>query len=252
MTQEIREKIIKRFMENVYGKTPETSGVNQRHDGKEEHRLEKQMNVKPNASNTPDLRGYEMKNQTMMKTTFGDWSPNYWIFKDKEYNMTRDDFLQIFGKPNIKKNGRLSWSGEPVPKINGTNSFGMKTVIDEDNNILFVYSYSKDVRAKKSKIVPKRLREGEIIIAKWNSEGEKSLKEKLERKFNQNGWFKCGYSEIIFGGPMNFKTFIKHVKTGKIFFDSGMYQGNARNYCQWRAYNDFWDSLVTSRHPPQV
>ena len=75
-----------------------------------------------------------------MRTTFGDWSPNYWIFKDKEYNMTRDDFLRIFGKPNKRKNGRLSWSGEPVPKINGTNSFGMKTVIDGDDNIVFVYS----------------------------------------------------------------------------------------------------------------
>ena len=34
---------------------------------------------------------------------------------------------------------------------------------------------------------------------------------------------------IIFGGPMDFKTFIKHVKTGKIFYDSGMYRGNSRN-----------------------
>ena len=252
MTKEIRKKIIDRYMKNVYGKSPKTSNSNQRHDGKEGHWLEKQMSVKPNASNTPDLWGYEMKRVTSMKTTFGDWSPNYWIFKDKEYNMTRDDFLRIFGKPNKRKNGRLSWSGEPVPKINGTNSFGMKTVIDGCDNILFVYSYSKDSREGKSKIVPQKLRKEGITIAKWNSEGKNSLREKLERKFNQNGWFKCGRNEIIFGGPMDFKTFIKHVKTGKIFYDSGMYRGNSRNYCQWRAMNGFWDSLVISRHPQKV
>ena len=130
MTQEIRDKIIKRFMENVYGKTSETSRANQRHDGKKGHWLEKQMGVKPNADNKPDLWGYEMKNDTTSKTTFGDWSPNYWIFRDSQYDMTREDFLRIFGKANKHKGGRLSWSGEPVPKINGTNSFGVKTVID--------------------------------------------------------------------------------------------------------------------------
>ena len=70
MTQEIREKIIKRFMKNVYGKTSEISRANQRHDGKKGHWLEKQMGLKPNASNTPDLWGYEMKNDTTSKTSF--------------------------------------------------------------------------------------------------------------------------------------------------------------------------------------
>tara|TARA_Y100001934_G_C12114381_1_gene660069 strand:+ start:129 stop:893 length:765 start_codon:yes stop_codon:yes gene_type:complete len=254
MTEEIREKIIDRFMKNVYGKIPDTTGSNERHDGKEGHWLEKKMGVEPNASNTADLFGYEMKNDTMMKTTFGDWSPNYWIFRDSQYDMTREDFLRIFGKANKHKGGRLSWSGEPVPKINGTNSFGVKTVIDESNNISFVYSYQNDTREEKAEKVPEKLRQGEIIIAKWNAEGKNSLREKLERKFNQSGWFKCkigqrGYEEIVFGGPMNFETFMKHVKTGEIFFDSGMYEGNSRNYCQWRAQNSFWDSLIISRHP---
>ena len=255
MTRDIRNRIIERFMQNVYGKIAETSESNQRHDGKAGHWLEKQMDLKPNASNTPDLWGYEMKNETATKTTFGDWGPNYWIFRDKKYNMDRDEFLRVFGKPNEKKNNRLSWSGEPVPKIKGVNSFGVKTVIDRNNNISFVYSYSKDTREKKSKMVPEKLREEELTIAKWNAEGKNSLREKLEKKFNRSGWFKCliggggKYDKIVFGGPMNFETFMKFVKTGEIFFDSGMYQGNNRNYCQWRAYNKLWNSLVISTHP---
>ena len=255
MTEEIRKKIIERFMKNVYGKIAETLESNQHHDGKAGHWLEKLMDVEPNASNTPDLWGYEMKNETAMKTTFGDWGPNYWIFRDKKYNMDRDEFLRVFGKPNEKKNNRLSWSGEPVPKIKAVNSFGDKTVIDRNSNISFVYSYSKDTRERKSKMVPEKLREEELTIAKWNAEGKNSLREKLEKKFNQSGWFKCliggggKYDKIVFGGPMNFETFMKFVKTGKIFFDSGMYQGNNRPYCQWRARNKLWDSLVISTHP---
>lgn len=255
MTEEIRTKIIKRFMKNVYGKFPDTSKMTQTHDGKKGHWLEDKMGSKRDADNKPDLFGYEMKNKTTSKTTFGDWSPNYWIFKDKKYGITRDDFLKIFGKPNKKKNNRLSWSGDPVPKIKGTNSFGVKTVIDKKNNISFVYSHSKDTRKRKSEIVPERLREEKLTIAKWNADGENSLREKLERKFNQSGWFKCltdvhgKYDKIVFGKPMNFETFMKFVKTGEIFFDSGMYQGNARNYCQWRGNNKFWGSLVTSTYP---
>ena len=101
----------------------------------------------------------EMKNQTTSKTTFGDWSPNYWIFRDKKYNMTRDDFFQIFGKPNMEKNGRLSWSGEPVPKINGTNSFGMRTIIDGDNiydpDLCFMYLLSPtSINSIRTLVVP--------------------------------------------------------------------------------------------------
>ena len=244
-------------MKNVYGKIPNTSKMTKTHDGKKGHWLEDAMGSKRDADNKPDLFGFEMKNYTTSKTTFGDWSPNYWIFKDKKYNMTRDDFLRIFGKPNKKKKNRLSWSGEPVPKIKGTNSFGIKITIDKEDNISFLYSYSKDTREGKEKKIPEKLRQDGLVIAKWNADGKNSLKEKLERKFNQHGWFKCkigkhGYEEIVFGGPINFETFMKHFRTGEIFFDSGMYHGNSRNYCQWRAMNGFWDSLVTSRHPPQV
>ena len=35
---------------------------------------------------------------------------------------------------------------------------------------------------------------------------------------------------------------------GDIFFDSGMYQGNNRNYSQWRSANWFWEELVYERY----
>ena len=75
MTNE--QKIVQIFMENVHGKQANTIGMNLNHDGSKGHWLEKQMGIKPNASNAPDLLGFEMKNQTTSKTTFGDWSPNY-------------------------------------------------------------------------------------------------------------------------------------------------------------------------------
>ena len=57
------------------------------------------------------------------------------------------------------------------------------------------------------------------------------------------------YTKIIFGAPMDFETWIKHVVTGDIYFDSGMYQGNMRPYSQWRSDNVFWDKLVVEEFP---
>ena len=69
-------KIIELFKKNVYGRLPDTNSFNQRHDGKDGHWLERQMGITANANNEPDLYGYEMKNSTGSKTTFGDWSAN--------------------------------------------------------------------------------------------------------------------------------------------------------------------------------
>lgn len=117
MTIESKKKqILEIFKNNVLGKKPNTLEFHQNHDGKGGHWLEEQMGVKRNGKNAPDLLGFEMKNQTTSKTSFGDWSADYYIFKDKENypNLNRNEFFKIYGKPNEKKNGRLSWSGEPV------------------------------------------------------------------------------------------------------------------------------------------
>jgi len=249
--EEGKKKIIELFKKNVKGKNPDLSKYTTKHDGKEGHWLEAQMNIKPNADNLPDLYGYEMKNSTKSKTTFGDWSADFYIFKDSKYKITRDDFLQIFGKPNEKKGGRFSWSGEPCPAIRCYNSFGQKLFVDKDKNILVKYSYSKDKRHNKETIIPKIMQKENLVIARWDFE---SIKNKLESKFNVKGWFKCTkdgegiYNKISFGDPVTFDNWIEGVKSGEVFFDSGMYQGNIRPYSQWRANNSYWDNLITSSY----
>ena len=52
------------------------------------------------------------------------------------------------------------------------------------------------------------------------------------------------YEKIVFGKALNFDTWIEFVKTKDIYFDSGMYEGNSRNYSQWRSNNSFWDKLI--------
>jgi len=247
-----RRKIISIYLQNVHGKKPDTEGYNTSHDGKEGHWLERQMGISPNRKNEPDLFEHEMKNYTTGKTTYGDWSADYYIFKDNKYNISRDEFLKIFGHPNPKKQGRYSWSGKPTPKIGEVNSFGQELVIDESKNIVARYSYSRDTRPDKSTLVPKECQTDNLTIALWDAE---KLKQKVENKFNKMGWFKClqnnegVYDSIVFGDPMDFDTWIDHVSKGDIFFDSGMYAGNPRPYSQWRASNSFWEKLVVTRQP---
>ncbi len=247
-----KEKIIALFNSKVKGRKPDTKSANQRHDGKSGHWLEQQMGITANASNLPDLFGYEMKNNTSSKTTFGDWSANYYIFNDKNYGaFGRSEFLKLFGKPNPVKNMRNSWSGSPVPKVKKINDFGQILVVDSQNNIHAKYFYSDDMRGNKNTLMPSILQKENLTIAMWE---KNSIKGKLERKFNQKGWFKCiqdssgFYSEIVFGDPINYDLWIKLVKDGDVFFDSGMYDGNIRPYSQWRATNAFWDKLITSRY----
>jgi hypothetical protein len=249
--EQIKAKIIRLFNKNVKGKKPDSSTSNVRHDGKDGHWLEVQMGVAHNASNSPDLYGFEMKNHTSGKTTFGDWSANYYIFKDEKYGIDREKFLTIFGAPNLAKKNRYSWSGKPTPKVDVYNSFGQILKVDDKGNIFAIYSYNEDKRVDKSKIVPKTIQKNDLLIAEWSAE---MMKKRVEQKFNKLGWFKClkdntgAYSSIVFGAPIKFSSWIKGVRKGLIFFDSGMYQGNIRPYSQWRADNKYWDSLVTDIH----
>ena len=235
----IKKEIIKLFNLKIRGKIPNLSGRNSRHNGGCGHWLEREMGLTPNGNNAPDFKGFEMKTGTRSKTTFGDWSPDYFIFKDENYGAIG------------RKNNRHSWSGSPVPKVNAINDFGQILVVDSKNNILAKYFFSKDKRLNKSRIVPGSMQLDDLVIAGWD---QASISEKLERKFNQDGWFKCNidsdgrYSSIVFGAPLSFQRWIEFVKSGDVFFDSGMYDGNLRPYAQWRASNEFWDGLIISTH----
>ena len=72
-----------------------------------------------------------------------------------------------------------------------------------------------------------------ILITIWKSE---KMEKHINRKFNQNGFFICKmdknglFTKICFGEPFNFEKFIEGIKQRQIIFDSGMYDGNNRNY----------------------
>lgn len=269
--KDYKQELIQLFKDNVKGKKANTEGRNEKHDGSAGNWLEEQFGKTPDANNSADFYGYELKNETTSNTTFGDWSPNRFIFKmgdyieffkDKEIGTPQDNFCKIFGKSNEDKNGRYSWSGEPVPKIGSFNSFGQKLMIeDSSNDIIVIYSYSEDQRCDKSTIVPEELQQENLELARWfgnisptTKKIDKCLKQKLEDKFNVNGWFTCKknsegiYNKICFGKPINFKNWIELVKEKIVFFDSGMYQGNKRPYSQWRANNSFWNSLIEEEY----
>jgi hypothetical protein len=255
-----KQDIIERFNNNVRDRKPDTSDKNQNHDGKAGHWLERQMGITINNKTEADLFGYEMKNQTTSgKTTFGDWSANYYIFNDGQYFLrdpllkksknrqkNRDKFMEIFGTFKTQEN-RYSWSGEVVPKINKFNRFGQKLIVDENKDIIAVYSYKQDTRKDKVDIIPANIQTNDLVLARWENN---SMKKRVESKFNNKGWFKCLqnnlglYSAIQFGKPITFESWIDLVAEGVVFFDSGMYQGNNRPYSQWRALNNFWDSLI--------
>ncbi len=263
-----KERIIAKFRKDVKGKKPDTSGANAKHDGKEGHWLEKQFGIVHNANNSADLYGYELKNETSSKITFGDWSANLYIFDDPRISHIfegktslekRDSFIRMFGKPNEKKGGRHSWSGEPCPKIAGFNRFGQKLMITAKKDIVAVYDYREDKRDNKNDIIPDEIRDGLIVLARWYGEKSpnpkaKCLKARVEDKFNDKGWFTCkkdssgAYKEVCFGEPMNFDSWLKLVQQGIVFLDSGMYIGNNRKYSQWRSNNSYWDSLIVERY----
>lgn len=257
--EENKQKIIKAFNDFVKGKKSDVVKANARHDGKHGHWLEKAMGLKINNDNAPDFLGFEMKNATTSKTTFGDWSGDYRIFSNragggpKNGHMNQDTFLTIFGQPNAEFDGRFAWSGRICPsKVGPYNAGGQRLSVDANDNIIIHYSYSKDTRPNKANIVPLKYQVDELILASWSAE---SIRKKVEKKFNQNGWFKClknkdgEYTEIVFGDPITFENWIKYVKNGDTIFDSGMHQSKAQKpYANWRSSNKFWDSLVTSRY----
>ena len=264
-----KQKLIDLFNKNVRGKKPDISNYSLKHDGKVGNWLEKQFGKNPDNDNKADFFGYELKNETRSKTTFGDWSANYYIFKDANYayifkNLpdnysSQDKFCELFGLPN--KDNRYSWSGLSCPQIDSYNICGQTLRVCSNYDIIVLYSYSVDKRPNKHIIIPIELRQDNLIIAKWfgiqspdSNKRNKSLKQKLEDKFNDKGWFTCKtradgrYEKICFGKPINYNSWIELVKSGVVFFDSGMYQGNKRPYSMWRANNSFWNAMIIEEY----
>jgi len=249
-----KEEIILLFNDNIkgniYKKNKDT------HDGDEGQWLEKLMNLKPNSNNSPDIGGYEMKKDSK-KISFGDWSAEYLFslkrgliddINNEKINLSKEQFIKYFGNKNKDITDRYSWSGSCVPKYGKWNDCGQMLKIDEYTNILAMYSYDNDKRQNKT---TEKWKGKEICIAVWNNI---KMKKHIDDKFNQKGFFICKkdkhgkYDKICFGSPINYELFIENIKTGDIYFDSGMYydnnKPNKRLYSQWRASQKFWHNLL--------
>jgi len=240
-------RIIALFRSNVRGKTEPVKG--DQHDGFVGNWLEEQFGISKNNRNAPDIDGYELKKDSKDRISFGDWSADYYIFKGIKPKCTRLEFLQSFGKYNVKRD-YYSWSGEYVPKYGQWNKAGQRLHIDKDGNIFAIYNWLKDHRENKEQVVQSHFRNGNLVLACWKAA---SLRTKVERKFNVNGWFTCltddsgKYYEICFGDAFSFEDFLGFVRDKKAIFDSGMYSTNIKPYSSWRAKREFWHSRIVQR-----
>ena len=253
-----KQQIISLFNINIKGVEICLEG---NHCGKEGYWLERQIGVKHNAKNEPDINGYEMK-KSSNKITLGDFSASEYAFSEKnkrnsiniinnwtdEIKISRNEFIKTFGNPNPSKNNRHSWSGSCVPRYNNWNSNGQMLSINENNDIVAYYSFSKDTRSIKNDF-PTFLQNDNIVIALWK---ELKMKQHIENKFNKKGFFICKkignkYEKICFGKSFNFVYFIECIKCNKIIFDSGMYDGNRRNYSHFRG-SHFWNELLIEEY----
>ena len=261
MTREIRDRIIERFMQNVNGRQPDTTEGNPRHDGGAGHWFERQMGIRANADNRPDLWGFECKNATGSQTTFGDWMADYLIWRDEDMfpnlvgltgnnlrtqqntnkdevflrafgiwrNAEEDDVYQVDGQQLTWENGGFfSWSGIcPQRVTQGYRDEGQALVVNDDNSISVVYSYLHDIREDRDERVPEVFRIENLTLISWS---EEQITEFVENKFGQRGWFKAmmdrqdRYNAIIFGRAIHIDRFLQAVRNGDIKFDPRLKQ----------------------------
>ena len=102
------KSIVGIFDRNVRGRKPDLSAYTSRQTLRQNgsHWLQERMGIKHNASNTPDLLGFEMKNQTTSKTTFGDWSADYWHSRstgNPDGKISRDTLMTILAARTPRK-----------------------------------------------------------------------------------------------------------------------------------------------------
>jgi len=256
-----KQYIISLFNARVKGATVCLEGQNANHCGKEGHWLETRMGIQHNSKNEPDICGYEMKKHSP-KTTLGDFSASEYAFSGHnkrtsinalnnwtdDTKLSRSEFIRIFGNPNPKKNNRYAWSGSCVPTYNLWNANGQILTIQENNDIVIYYSFANDTRIAKYEF-PSFLKNDKVVIALWKSS---KMKPHIDNKFAKKGFFICKkigntYEKICFGKAFNFEYFIDCLKRKLIIFDSGMYDGNTRNYSQFRG-SSFWDDLIIEEY----
>lgn len=260
-----KTRIINTFNTKIKGKPiilPQNS--NSKNCGKEGHWLEEKFNIDRNCKNEPDIYGFELKKESKI-ITFGDFSASEYLFsKDRfvikcyndwfdvniDYTITKDEFIKYFGEYNENKD-RYSWSGKCIPKYNKVNYNGTFMEFTDSDDLCIYYSYSLDER--KNIDLPEFMRKDNLLITIWYKE---KLENCINKKFNNKGFIICKkkkslnvYNKICFGSPFDYNVFKENIKNKNIYFDSGMYSGNNRNYSQFRSQqNDFWYNLIIEEY----
>lgn len=235
-------KIIKIYYDNLHNKN---RFKNTNHCGAEGHSIEKSFGISPNSKNESDINGYELKKKAD-KITFGDWSPSFFTFDiDNDFIKDKDTFFKVFGNFNIDKQ-RYSWSGRCIPKYGKWNYNGTIMRFNKKNDLRIIYCYNKDTRKNKDNLIPNKYKNKKLLVAYWTCN---KLKQHVERKFNNNGFIiindnKTKYIGLSIGKNINFKLFCDLLKNCSIIFDPGMYQGNSRKYCHFRASKKIWNHLI--------
>lgn len=253
-----KKVIIEKFINNIKNRQIPVNNLS--YCGSEGCWLEKQMGIKSNSYNMPDILGYEMKKNSNI-ITFGDFSASEYLFSKRkesidkingwnkqENKITKNDFIKYFGTPNPLKNNRYSWSGSCVPKYGSWNFCGQTLVFNDDLDLCIFYSFEKDTRSIKYSY-PKFIQDT-IIIALWK---RSKLENNINNKFNNMGFFICKktkniYTKICFGKKFDFQYFADNIKNKNIIFDSGMYVGNNRNYSKFRSSKKFWNDLIIEEY----
>jgi hypothetical protein len=155
--------------------------------------------------------------------------------------------MKFWGSYNSTKK-RYSWSGKCIPKYGIWNYNG--TILDViDNKLCVLYSHIMD---KRNIYLPSLFQKQEkIILQYWNFD---KLKNKIEEKFNKFGFIILKknksniYDKMLIGKRIDFDFFIKMIKQRLVYFDSGMYETNKRNYSQFRASYKLWDKLIIQEY----
>ena len=78
--------------------------INIQHDGANGYWLEKQMGIKPNGENRPDLYGFEMKNDTKSKISFIDKTPSEKLYQGCKFETKEKEIKKKFWNTFKKKN----------------------------------------------------------------------------------------------------------------------------------------------------
>tara|TARA_Y100000389_G_scaffold191807_1_gene218544 strand:+ start:326 stop:1105 length:780 start_codon:yes stop_codon:yes gene_type:complete len=234
---------------NEYVKNKNIIIKNNNHDGSDGHWLEKNMGLKINNKNEPDIYGYEMKNHTKSgKITFIDKTPSK-IFLEgleiKKNNKKKEIFWKMFKRTDSSGLKIGGW------KVDIFDKDGQTMWIDNYNNICILYNFTEDKRDNKNILVSEFYKNNKNhIIIIWESN---DLKVGINNKWNQRGFFICKknekneYSKILFGKPISFNEWIIEVKNKNIYYDGySSYGGRWRGV--FRASNKWFERYITEEY----